>query len=589
MATAKPARKLQTGKARCAPQPKLRRLTIVAQDPSVLDENGRILMATVEIPYEDLSPGPRGHRVHVVDYDATRAAYFGGHDLPKYEPAAWSRGSASIIGDRAFHAQNVYALIMRTLFRFEYALGRRISWGFGSHHLNIAPHAFVDANAFYSRDDQGLMLGYLQGVGGSPVYCCLSHDVVVHETTHALIDGLRERYLDPSSPDQAAFHEGFSDVIALLSVLSLPEVVMALLTREELIRSSTRQGRSDSIAKAVLSEKVLRRSTLFGLAEQMGAEMRQARGDALRRSIELRADKRLLETGEYQEPHRRGEILVAAVMNSFLHVWRQRIVDLGEVEPARVSLGRVAEDGAEAADYLTTMLVRALDYLPPVDVSFGDVLSGVLTADTEIRPDDSKYRFRDHLRRGFCDFGIAPASNRADPDGIWESPPHPDSLRYDRVHHEPLQTDPEEVFRFLWENRQELGLREEPYTRVLSVRPCLRIGPDGFTLRETVAEYYQVLRITAGDLGRFRIARPEGMPSELSVSLYGGGALIFDEFARLKYHVSSRISNWKRQEARLHYLWEHGHFRKGGSALQRLSTLHRMRALAVKRVPRESW
>ena len=64
------------------------------------------------------------------------------------------------------------------------------------------------------------MFGYFPG-RSQMVYCCLSHDIVAHETTHALLDGLRERYTDPSSPEQAAFHEGFADIVALLSVFAL--------------------------------------------------------------------------------------------------------------------------------------------------------------------------------------------------------------------------------------------------------------------------------------------------------------------------------------------------------------------------------
>src|SRR5215471_6088434 len=57
--------------------------------------------------------------------------------------------------------------------------------------------------------------GYFMGSDGKLVFTCLSHDVVAHETTHALLDGLRKRYMERSTPDQAAFHEGFADVVAV--------------------------------------------------------------------------------------------------------------------------------------------------------------------------------------------------------------------------------------------------------------------------------------------------------------------------------------------------------------------------------------
>lgn len=47
-----------------------RELTIVAQDPSVR-RRGRILTAPVRLPVEQLGAGPRGYRVHVIDYDAS--------------------------------------------------------------------------------------------------------------------------------------------------------------------------------------------------------------------------------------------------------------------------------------------------------------------------------------------------------------------------------------------------------------------------------------------------------------------------------------------------------------------------------------
>src|SRR5262245_17420170 len=234
------------------PLPAKREMTVIAQDPGVpaAGNDDRILMATISIPAEDLRPGPMGYRVHVIDYDSTTRQYTNAHELPSSldkEPDTWQKGDRKILEDYRFHAQNVYALIMKTLARFEFALGRRIGWSFETHQLKVAPHGMLDANAFYSPHEEGLVFGYFPGKSGKNIYTCLSHDVVVHETTHALIDALRERYLDPSSPDQAAFHEGFADVIALLSVFSQPELVQRLLSPSNAATPSLLSKKSVSV------------------------------------------------------------------------------------------------------------------------------------------------------------------------------------------------------------------------------------------------------------------------------------------------------------------------------------------------------
>src|SRR5215470_810011 len=162
-----------------------RRLTIIAQDPSVRFRRG-ILRARVEVPEEPLEPGPAGVRVHVVDYDPLTRTLYRPLRLAAADPFARA-SDRRLLSDPQFHAQNVYAIVMRTLARFEYALGRRISWSFRGHQLKLAPHAFAGANAFYSRRDRALLFGYFTGAGGNSVFTCLSHDVVAHETTHALL------------------------------------------------------------------------------------------------------------------------------------------------------------------------------------------------------------------------------------------------------------------------------------------------------------------------------------------------------------------------------------------------------------------
>ena len=550
---------------------------------------GRILQAEVRFPYEDLEPGPIGHRVQVIDYDSTTGTFYAPALLP---PVASSKSlsNGEILNQRTFHVQNVYALVMRTLARFEFALGRRVGWGFTAHQLKVVPHAFEAANAFYSPDVEALLFGYFRR-NRELVFTCLSHDIVVHETTHALLDGLRERFMVPSSPDQAAFHEGFADIVALLSVFSLKEVLSELIDRAD-DREQDESPPTGLISKAMVEHEQLRHSVLFGLADEMEPEIAGARVNALRRSVEIEPDVRILDRLEFREPHRRGEVLVAAVMRAFLDVWTQRLADLGTIDGAYLDRQRVAEEGADLADQLLTMAIRALDYTPPIHMTFGDFLSAVLTADTEVRDDDSRYHLRETLLRWFGKYGIEPRSKAA--GGLWSRPAQP--LVREGVRFGSLQADPTEMFRLLWANRDRLELDPRAFTRVTSVRPCLRIGPeDGLPVRETVAECLQYIKIEASELRNYGLVKPVGMDDDEPVALQGGSTLILDEYGSLKYEIHNRLPNANDEgsmqvtQERLDYLWEHGAFNKGASLAAQLSSLHRLRALGAERSYLEEW
>ncbi len=522
---------------------------VIALDPSVRGSDQRILTAEIEIPNEELAPGPRGYRVQVVDYDASNKIL--------YQPAPY-RGSDLLKvptrpeKDRAFHARNTYAIVMRVLARFERALGRRVRWSFLGHQLTIAPHAFLDLNAFYSKDDRAIFFGYYPGESGI-VFTCLSHEVIAHETTHALVDGLRANYTYPSSPDQAAFHEGFADIVALFSVLSLREVVSAGV---DLHTSKDKE----LVSAAALTDKALKEGVLLGLAKEVGETMYGTHGVALRRSIELQTDPKLAKSEEFNEPHRRGELLVAAVLGAFLKIWKARIDLYGKLQQGKISRVGIVDAAVETADHLLTMSIRALDYCPPTDLLFGDFLSAMLTADYEMHADDTRYEFRKHLREAFAAFGFKPGAGgkeeTAEP-GLWAGPGDR-KLRYSRTHLESMQHDKDEIFRFIWENRHELEVDENAYTKVDDVMPCFRISSDGFLLRETVAVYSQQVKLEARELKRFDVKKPHDMPDDLEITLHGGGTLILDESGRLKYHVRNRIRNAKRQDARLKYLWKQG-------------------------------
>ena len=573
-----------------------REFTIIGQDPAVRDGGGRIVRARIAVPAEELDPGPRGYRVSIVDYDCTHDVLYAPADLGRHAPTAdrYERADDDrLLADPCFHAQNVYALVMRSLARFEAALGRHVSWSFPyGHQLQVAPHAFCEANAYYAEEDQGLLFGYFAGRRNRTIFTCLSHDVVVHETTHALLDSLRDRYTDPSLPDQAAFHEGFADLVALLSVFSITEVI------EPLLRLSIRESRrrrppgASTRPRFRVEEQWLRASALFRLAEEMGQELQEHRGAALRTSLDLAPSTGLLDQAEFRLPHRRGEILVAAALTALVRTWSRRLLELGADEVGRdetAAVRRIAEEGAAAAAYLLTLAIRALDYAPPLDLLFGDYLSAMLTADAEVTPQEKRFKFRDALLHSCADYGIVPTSG-AGADGRWQ-PPEADrtiegrrALVYDRVHFESLRQDPDEVFRFLWENRITLGLYPGTYTRVMSVRPCVRVAPDGFVLRETVAEYEQMMDVRATELKRLGLRAPRGMSAGTPIRLHGGGTLIFDEFGKLKFNVHKRLTG-RGQQQKLEYLWAHGGYRADRAELRTrapggyFANLHRQRAL----------
>ena len=79
-------------------------------------------------------------------------------------------------------------------------------------------------------------------------------------------------------------------------------------------------------------------------------------------------------------PHSRGAILVGAVFDAFIAIYNSRIADLlriytggtgvlpsGAIHPDLVN--RLADEAAKSASHVLNMCIRAVDYLPPVDVT----------------------------------------------------------------------------------------------------------------------------------------------------------------------------------------------------------------------------
>src|SRR5215204_1858659 len=224
-------------------EPTSRPLKVYAFDPS----RGRTLgnHMTVEVPYEKLENRLTGKYLKVIDYDAANNRYYQPVDL-NHPSVLMQGGLEPSESDPRFHQQMVYAVASKTVSVFEFALGRKIKWGFNRNRresekrpLRIYPHGMQEANAFYSRDLEALVFGYfpasdldpVSNLPGQTIFTCLSHDIIAHETTHALVDGQRIHFMEATSPDTLAFHEAFADIVALFQHFSFKEVLLDVIKK----------------------------------------------------------------------------------------------------------------------------------------------------------------------------------------------------------------------------------------------------------------------------------------------------------------------------------------------------------------------
>jgi hypothetical protein len=94
----------------------------------------------------------------------------------------------------------------------------------------------------------------------------------------------------------------------------------------------------------------------------------------------------------------------------------------GAIHPDLVN--RMAEEAAEISQHILNMCIRALDYCPPVDISFGEYLRALITADVDANPADP-YGYRVALIESFRKRGIYPSyvRNLSEESLIWNQPP----------------------------------------------------------------------------------------------------------------------------------------------------------------------
>lgn len=402
--------------------PMRRLLRTYAFDPTSTRLSGDYLV--LDVPFEtDLRPGPLGELVQVVDFDASRNRWYQPVDLN--DPAILAQsGLRPAEHDPRTHQQVVYAVSMSVLERFERFAGRRFRWR-GSERLKLVPHAFDGRNAYFDPRSNAVMFGYYQAnrddtgehLPGQQIFTCLSSDIIAHELTHAIMHRWRPSFSEATNPDVFAWHEAFADLVALFQHF----------VHYDFVRSAMASSSGD-----------LRKSKgLLQLASEFASST--GRGEALRSALEAERSPAAFRAAT--EPHTRGAFFVAAVFETFVTLHQRAIADLvriatggsgllpaGQLQNDLVS--RVTKEAITVADTLLGVVVRAFDYLPEVDVTFGDVVRAIVTADHQLYPDDGA-RIRSTLVEAMRARGIYPSgvTSLADDALTWPSPSRPLTLR----------------------------------------------------------------------------------------------------------------------------------------------------------------
>lgn len=406
------------------------RLKYMSSEPDETLPDRKTLMQGWYYTGDDpLLDGPVSRRLAVIDLDPeTGAVVPGARFIPPKNgrPGRYDLKSEVDTELPAFKQVSVFSAVMRMMELFESpdVLGRPLRWAFDGEQLLIVPRAGRMANAFYHRDSRGLQFFFVDDPEkeGQLVYTCLSPDIVAHETTHAILDGIAPDLYDSTSPQSLALHEAIADLGAVMLAIRTAHLREAVLVQSE----------GDLSRPGAFNEVALQ----FG---------RAVHGDD-RPLRDLYNDVSFLtpEGARLRKPHDLSTILTGALyallVAEYDEMWSRYSAQAGtsetddagdaeapdEDDAAEDDAGEASEEGttgrrlsesgralAAAGDIFKRVVFRALDYLPPGEISFADYGRAIIAADVYSNPEHP--RPRDFLKAEFVKRGIVDAPEALDP------------------------------------------------------------------------------------------------------------------------------------------------------------------------------
>jgi hypothetical protein len=292
-------------------------------------------------------------------------------------------------------------------------------------------------------------------------------------------------------------------------------------------------------------------------------------------------------------PHSRGAVLVAAVFDAFIAIYKTRIADLlriytsgtgvlpnGAIHPDLTR--RLADEAAKSADHVLNMCIRALDYLPPVDVTFFEYLRALITADFDLVSDD-RHNYRVAFVEAFRRRAIYPVNLDA-PSADTPRTLSLDTLRWHgldgagysrnvrgkidkrytdivdglkryadacfyisdrknlfdvtRDQRRKLHRQLSDAFKALPQFATDLGMDPKRSFEVHGLNRAMRVGPDGRHIPQVVVM-----------LTQSAVMKSDNQSGTQAYVFRGGSTLVVDlSVPAVKYRITKRIDSKKRQE-----------------------------------------
>jgi hypothetical protein len=383
---------------------------VMVQDQLTAEQEGMAPTEPVTIKSEDMFlDGPISRRVAVLDFDTATGALLPGarfiRPTRRGKAGSYEVRQPDDLQARDFNQVSVFGTVLHTMAMYEEddTLGRRVSWAFGAPQLLVVPRAGIMANAFYERDSHSLQFFSLAaGTAAGVIHSSLSHDIVSHETGHAVLDGVAPGLYDAVTPQSLALHEAVAD---------LTQMVMS--ARSRILRKTVldRTGGSikDVTAFTAVAEAFGRGCDPQGRQGFLRLLLNDRTLDPDDHSISARDGRPNLVSRA--EPHDLSEVLTGALYTVMVQVHEARKRAIMEAENT-TEFSASGKALFIAAEQFKRMAFRALDYLPPGEVSFADYGRAIIAADQASHPDSAEGRER--IREEFAKRHMAPSKEVLD-------------------------------------------------------------------------------------------------------------------------------------------------------------------------------